>query len=63
MKVEWYIEGIGCHQHRCGAKARITEIPDEDLPDEGPERERFIDDWIAEEFQQKVYFIRNRDGE
>lgn len=56
MKVKWSVEGAGCNYGRCGLAEFEVEIPDEDV--EGmteTSREKYIDDWIDDEFPQRVY--------
>lgn len=56
MKIKWSVEGAGCNNARCGLPDFEIEIPDEDV--EGmseAQREKFIDDWVQEEFEQQVY--------
>ena len=56
MKVTWSVEGSGCRQHRCGLPDFEIEIPNEDV--EGMtvvQREKYIDDWVNDEFRQQVY--------
>jgi stress-induced morphogen len=56
MKVKWSVEGSGCNYARCGIPDFIIEIPDEDFDGmTEKQREKYIEDWVEEEFRQQVY--------
>ena len=59
MKVEWDIEGAGCNYapRQCGLKTRVIEIPDNEIPDGEAERDKFIDEWVEDEFRREVYAV------
>jgi hypothetical protein len=53
MKVRWFIEGAGCPYAQCGLHdGKVTEIPDEEIPDDPVAKARFIDEWIDDEFDR-----------
>lgn len=53
MKVRWTIEGVPCQFAQCGLhKGLLTEIPDDELPEDEGEREEFIQQWVNDEFDR-----------
>lgn len=56
MKVKWEIED----GYRRGSRPQITEVDDQDLEDceSDDERERLIDEYIQDDFNQKITWHR-----
>ncbi len=56
MKIRWWIEGAGCPFQECGLhKGELLEIPDDEIPDNGEAKEKYIYDVVQDEFDRRVY--------